>query len=112
METETEQLGAVRIAKQVLETIIEMAALKEPGVVRLASVGGHFSRLLDREAPRRGIALTLADQEVGVALYLVVESGSNMVQVATAVQDAVGAAIEHMVGLTVKEINVYIQDVA
>jgi uncharacterized alkaline shock family protein YloU len=56
--------------------------------------------------------LTLADQEVGVALYLVVESGSNMVQVATAVQDAVGAAIEHMVGLTVKEINVYIQDVA
>jgi uncharacterized alkaline shock family protein YloU len=109
---ETEQLGAVRIAKQVLATIIEMTALKVPGVVRLAPVGGHLARWFDREAPARGIALTMNDQEVSANLYLVVESGSNMIQVATAVQEAVGAAIEHMVGLTVKEINVYIQDVA
>jgi uncharacterized alkaline shock family protein YloU len=109
---ETEQLGTVRIAKQVLATIIEMTALKVPGVVRFASVGGHFPRFLDREAPYRGIALTIADQAVRTDLYLVVEKDSNMVQVATSVQDAVGTAIEHMVGLTVKEINVYIQDVA
>jgi uncharacterized alkaline shock family protein YloU len=109
---ETEQLGAVRIAKPVLATIIEMTALQVPGVVRLASVGGYFSRFFDREAPYRGMALTMSDQEVRADLYLVVEAGSNMVQVATAVQDTVGAAIEHMVGLTVKEINVYIQDVA
>jgi uncharacterized alkaline shock family protein YloU len=49
---------------------------------------------------------------VSANIYVVVEAGSNMVQVATAVQEAVGGAIEHMVGLTVKEINVYIQDVA
>jgi|SRR5579859_4772855 len=109
---ETEQLGAVRIAKQVLATIIEMTALKTPGVVGLASIGGHFSRFLDRETPYRGMALTMTDQTVSADLYLVVEAGSNMVQVATAVQEAVGAAIEHMVGLTVQEINVYIQDVA
>jgi uncharacterized alkaline shock family protein YloU len=109
---ETEQLGAVRIAKQVLATIIEMTALKVPGVVRLAPVGGHLARFLDREAPYRGMALMKSDQDVSVNLYLVVASGSQMVQVATAVQEAVGAAIEHMVGLTVKEINVYIQDVA
>jgi uncharacterized alkaline shock family protein YloU len=109
---ETEQLGAVRIAKQVLATIIEMTALSVPGVVRMALTDKHLSRFLDREAPLRGIALTMVDQDVSANLYLVVESGSNMVQVATAVQEAVGAAIEHLVGLTVKEINVYIQDVA
>ncbi len=109
---ETEQLGAVRVARQVLATIIEMAALKVPGVVGLARVGGHVARFFDRAAPEQGIALTMNDQEVRADLYLVVAAGSNMVQVATAVQDAVGAAIEHMVGLTVKEINVYIQDVA
>jgi uncharacterized alkaline shock family protein YloU len=109
---ETEQLGAVRIAKQVLATIIEMTALKVPGVVRLAEVGGHFSRFLNRDGPSRGIALTMIDQTVSADLYLIVESGTNMVQLATAVQDAVAGAIEHMVGLTVKEINVYIQDVA
>ena len=109
---ETEQLGAVRIAKQVLATIIEMTALKVPGVVRLGAVGGHLPRFLERSAPFRGLALTLIDQTASVDLYLVVESGSNMMQIATDVQDAVAGAIEHMVGLTVKEINVYIQDVA
>jgi uncharacterized alkaline shock family protein YloU len=108
----TEQLGAVRIARQALATIVEMTALKVPGVVRLASVGGQWSRLLDHDAPYRGIALTMKEDVVSVDLYLVVESGSNMVQVAAAVQEAVGAAIEHMVGMTVSEINVYIQDVA
>ena len=109
---ETEQLGAVRIARQVLATIIEMAALQVPGVVRLAAVGGHLPRFLDRAAPSGGIALTMTDQTVSADLYLVVESGGNMIQIATAVQDAVAGAIEHMVGLTAKEINVYIQDVA
>jgi uncharacterized alkaline shock family protein YloU len=109
---ETEQLGAVRIARQVLATIIEMTALQVPGVIRLASVGGHFPRFFDREASSRGIALVMNDQDVSASLYLVVASGSNMVEVASAVQEAVGAAIEHMVGLTVREINVYIQDVA
>ena len=109
---EIEQLGVVRIAKQALATIIEMTALKVPGVVRLAAVGGQWTRLLDRDAPYHGIALTMREGTVSADLYLVVESGSNMVQVASAVQEAVGAAIEHMVGMTVKEINVYIQDVA
>ncbi len=108
----TGQLGAVRIARQVLATIIEMTALSVPGVVRLAAVGGQWSRWLDRDAPIRGIALMMKDDAVSADLYLVVESGSNMVQVASAVQEAVGAAIEHMVGLAVTEINVYIQDVA
>lgn len=109
---ESEHLGAVRVARQVLVTIVEMTALKAPGVVRLASVGSHWSRLLDRNAPYRGIVLTMKDDAVSVDLYLVVESGSNMVQVAAAVQEAVGAAIEHMVGMTASDINVYIQDVA
>jgi uncharacterized alkaline shock family protein YloU len=109
---ETEQLGAVRIAKQVLATIIEMTALKVPGVVRLAVPGGHMPRFFKREAPSRGIVLTMIDQTVSADLYLIVENGTHMVQLATAVQDAVAGAIEHMVGLTVKEINVYIQDVA
>lgn len=109
---DTMQLGVVRIAKEALKTIIEMTALGVPGVRRLAPVGGHFTRLLDREAPYRGIALTLKEETVSADLYLIVESGSNMVQVATAVQEAVSGAIEHMVGWAVKEVNIYIQDVA
>ncbi|HEY7127080.1 MAG TPA: Asp23/Gls24 family envelope stress response protein [Ktedonobacterales bacterium] len=109
---ETKQLGAVRIAREALKTIIEMTALSVPGVIRLAPIGGYLSRFLDREAPYQGIALTMKEEMVSIDLYLVVQSGSNMVEVATAVQDAVSGAIEHLVGLHVKQINVYIQDVA
>ncbi|HLY30204.1 MAG TPA: Asp23/Gls24 family envelope stress response protein, partial [Ktedonobacterales bacterium] len=82
MDTE-QHLGAVRIARQVLATIIEMTALKVPGVVRLASVGGHLPRFRDREASFHGMALTMTEQNVSANLYLVVAAGSNMVQVAT-----------------------------
>jgi len=35
-----------------------------------------------------------------------------MLKIGSAVQEAVGAAVEHILGLRVGEINVYIQDVA
>jgi uncharacterized alkaline shock family protein YloU len=109
---ETRQPGVVRIAREALKTIIEKAALEVPGVMRLAPVGGQFAHFLDREGPYQGIALTTKEESVSVDLYLVVQSGSAMVEVATAVQEAVAGAIEHMVGLSVQEINVFIQDVA
>jgi uncharacterized alkaline shock family protein YloU len=47
-----------------------------------------------------------------VDLYLIVEPGVNMVAVGEAVQEGVGAAIEHILGMRVSEIDVYIRDVA
>jgi uncharacterized alkaline shock family protein YloU len=49
---------------------------------------------------------------VSADLYIVIASGVNIVEVGTGVQEEVAAAIEHMVGMQVREVNIYIQDVA
>ena len=106
----TESLGVVRVARQVLSTIVINAALQTAGVVRMAHIGDQWSRLLGHELPRQGVALTIKDTTVSADLYIVVASGSNIVDVGSAVQDEVVSAIEDLVGMQVREVNVGIED--
>ncbi|MGI9060703.1 MAG: Asp23/Gls24 family envelope stress response protein [Ktedonobacteraceae bacterium] len=107
-----ESPGVVRVARQVLSTIVTNAALQIPGVARVANVNDQWSRLLGREVPHQGVTLTIKDNTVSADLYIVVAANVNIVNVGTAVQEEVASAIEHMVGMQVREVNVYIQDVA
>ena len=107
-----EMLGVVRIAPQVLSTIVTNAALEIAGVVRMARSQDPWTRWLGREIPRQGASLTVRENSVSADLYLVVESGVDIVNVGAAVQEEVAAALEHMVGMQVREVNIYIQDVA
>jgi uncharacterized alkaline shock family protein YloU len=108
----TESLGVVRVARQVLSTIVINTALQIPGITRMAQASDQWSRLLGREIPKQGVALTIKDNNVSADLYLVVAAGTNIVEVGSAVQEGVAAAIEEMIGMQVQEVNVYIQDVA
>src|SRR5205809_7680689 len=107
-----EPLGVVRVARQVLSTIVINAALQIPGVVRLAHGSDQWSRLLGREIPRQGVSLTIKDNTVTADLYIVVNAGIDIVEVGSAVQEEVASALAEMVGMQVGEVNVYIQDVA
>jgi uncharacterized alkaline shock family protein YloU len=103
--------GIVRIAPQVLSTIVTNTALEIPGVLRMAETPDQWTRWLGREIPRQGVSLTVKDNIVSADLYLVVESGTNIINVGSAVQEEVSSALEHIVGMHVREVNVYIQDV-
>lgn len=105
-------LGIVRVAPQVLSTIVINAALEIPGVVRMAQSHDPWARWLGREIPRQGVSLSVRENTVSADLYLVVENGANIVSIGTAVQEEVSSALEHIVGMQVHEVNVYIQDVA
>ncbi|MBE3561481.1 MAG: Asp23/Gls24 family envelope stress response protein [Ktedonobacteraceae bacterium] len=111
VQTEMPATGVVRVARQVLSTIVIHTALQIPGVVRMAHISDPWSRLLGREIPRQGVTLTIKENVVSADLYIVVESGVNIVEVGTAVQEEVAAAIEEIIGMQVQEVNVYIQDV-
>ena len=109
--TPGEQLGAVRIARRVLRTVVEQAALGVPGVARLAAYSAGWRPVFGRPLPQHGVALDVHGERVSVDLYLIVEPGASFLEVGTAVQEAVGAAVEHILGMTARDINVYIQDV-
>lgn len=109
--TPTGQLGAVRIARRVLRTVVEQAALGVPGVARMASIRDGWQRSLGRPLPQHGVGLVVRGEIVGIDLYVVIAADANMVDVGAGVQEAVAAAVEHILGMGISEINVYIQDV-
>lgn len=106
------QPGRVRIARRALRTVVREAAVSIPGVLRVFTRVSGWTAYLGRPLPREGIALVVRDNLVAVDLYLVAATGVNLVTLGEAVQEAVGAAIEHILGMHVSEINVYIRDVA
>jgi uncharacterized alkaline shock family protein YloU len=112
MAVEQQAPGVVRVVRQVLSTIVIHTAVRIPGVARMAQVSDQWSRFLGREVPGQGVALTVKDNTVSADLYIVVDSGVDIVEVGTAVLEEVASAIEMMVGMQVQEVNVYIQDVA
>lgn len=112
MAIASQSAGIVRVAHQVLATIVINTALQIPGVVRMAQRSEQWSRLRGREIPRQGVALTVKGTTVSADLYIVVSANCNIVDVGAAIQEEVASAIEEMIGLQVQEVNVYIQDIA
>jgi uncharacterized alkaline shock family protein YloU len=104
--------GSVKIARRVLRTIIEEAALSVQGAARLAMNVSQWPHLIGRSLPLHGVALAVRDDTVSIDLYLIAEPDVNLVAVGAAVQEAVGQAVDHILGMHASEINVYIQDVA
>ena len=59
-----------------------------------------------------GVRVDVSDDAVAIELYLIVEPGKNMLEISRSVQSQVTRAINDLIGMPVKEINVHILDVA
>ncbi|HEY7342446.1 MAG TPA: Asp23/Gls24 family envelope stress response protein [Ktedonobacterales bacterium] len=108
----SENPGSVRIARRVLRTVIEEAALSVQGVARLAMNVSQWPHLIGRSLPIHGVALVMRDDVLAIDLYLIAQPDVNLIGVGVAVQEAVGLAVDHILGMRASEINVYVQDVA
>ena len=107
-----ERLGTVRISPEVLGTIASLTALSVTGVVGMSGdLPNGMGRLLRRHVPPRGVKILIKDEAVHVDIHIIVTANANMLQTAQEVQREVTKAIDTMVGMPVREVNVYIQDV-
>lgn len=59
-----------------------------------------------------GVQITISEGMVDVDLYLVVESGRNLLALGRQIQTEVTRAIQDMVGMEVRTVNVHIEDVS
>jgi uncharacterized alkaline shock family protein YloU len=101
--------GSTTIAPGVLVTIARLTALSVPGVTALAKVPGGVNRLF-RRGVAEGVRIDVDGQAVSVDLYLVLRHDSQVREVSRKVQAEVGRAIEEMVGMQVRRIDVHIED--
>ena len=106
-------LGSIRIADEVVEVIAGLAASEVGGVVGMSGgLVGDLAKMLGRNKNlSKGVKVEIGEHEVAVDLYIVVDYGVSIPEVALSVQESVKEAIESMTGLKVVETNVHVQGV-
>jgi uncharacterized alkaline shock family protein YloU len=103
--------GKVTVAPSVLTTIVRFTALEQEGVHRLAPVPRPMRGLFTGSTADEGILLGISDEGVSLELHVVAEANANMLKLGDTLQTEVTRAIEEMVGLPVKTVDIYIDDV-
>ncbi|MDR2183311.1 MAG: Asp23/Gls24 family envelope stress response protein [Clostridiales bacterium] len=99
------QSGQILIANEVLAIVSGTAALEVEGVATSHSVSDASGRFAKRNFSR-GVKIVLHEEVVSVNIAIIVKFGHKIHVVSEEVQKRVKIALETMVGMTVKEVNV------
>ena len=109
---ENQDIGSIRISDEVIASIAGIATMDVQGVVGMSSglIGG-MAEMMGKKNPAKGVKVQVGAREVAVDLYIIVEYGLRIPDVALQVQEKVKDAVETATGMTVIEINVHVQGV-
>ncbi|MDP9311875.1 MAG: Asp23/Gls24 family envelope stress response protein [Chloroflexota bacterium] len=103
--------GTVTMSPIALIGIISRTAQDVQGVVRMGAVPpSRVGQLLTGSHTRDGVLVRVGGG-VSADVYLVAQSDAQLLDLGQQVQAAIAHAIGNMVGMDVREVNVYIQDV-
>jgi uncharacterized alkaline shock family protein YloU len=106
-------LGAIRIANEVVAVIAGLAATEIDGLAGMSGgIAGGFAEMLGRKNLSKGVRVEVGEKETAVDIFVIVEYGAKIPDVASRVQENVKHAIESMTGLKVLEVNVHVQGVS
>ena len=105
--------GTVTIAPSVLSTIVRLTALGQPGVQRLSSrTPSGLGRVLSRGAVEEGLRVEVFDDNsVTVEVHVIADGDVSLQDLGEALQARLTRAMEHMVGMDVRAVNVFIDEI-
>ena len=106
--TQNQENGSVMISEEVISAIVEHAVSEVEGVAGLtAKPGADIADRIGKKNWGKGMKVLIAeDNSMTINCNVTVVYGQSVVDVATAVQNAIRNAVESMTGETVKAINV------
>src|SRR5436853_6958398 len=93
--------GSVSFADEVIAQIVGLTVLECYGVVGMAatSLSQGVARLLSRERITQGVAVRREGDQLAIDLYVVVEYGLNLAEVASGVRSRVTYTCEKLTGI-------------
>ncbi len=109
-------LGRITISPDAVAQIVGRTAAECYGVVGMSprapgAARERVTRLLPRGRARRGIVVRNQDGAAAIELYVVVEYGLNLAEVAATVRSRVAYEVERLTGLPVASVDVHIHAV-
>ncbi|CAB1242979.1 Asp23/Gls24 family envelope stress response protein [Clostridiaceae bacterium BL-3] len=106
-------MGIVKISDEVVGVIAGLATTEIDGIVGMSAslVGGITQILSGKKNLSKGVKVNVGENSAAIDLYVVVEYGVRIPDVALKVQENVKRAVESMTGLDVSAINIHVQNV-
>lgn len=112
INTTIDRDGNVCISNDVVATIASIAAKSIDGVAGMfGSITGGFAELLGKKNPSKGVKVAITDREVKIDMFVIVEYGVKIPDVAWEIQEKTKNEVEAMTGLNVVAVNVNIEGV-
>ncbi len=104
------KLGMIEISRTAVSTIAAQAIDQCYGVVGMANKNlvDSITTMLSGDN-RRGINVTIEEDQIDIDVYVIVEYGVNIRAVAESIQHTVKFHVEKSLGLPVESVNIFIQ---
>ncbi|MGI6537400.1 MAG: Asp23/Gls24 family envelope stress response protein [Caldicoprobacterales bacterium] len=108
----SEDYGKVTFADEVVAIIAGLAAMEIEGVAAMSGgIAGGIVEKLGRKNLAKGVKVEVGEKEAAIDLFIIVDYGIRIPELAWNVQENVKKAVENMTGLNVIEVNIHIQGV-
>ena len=111
MTTET-ALGEIEISPTAIASIASQTVLESYGVVGMAAKNFFKEGLAELLAPgasHRGVDVQLLDGQIIIDLYVIIEYGTRISEVAHNIMSAVKFRVEKALSMPVARVNVHVQ---
>ena len=107
------RFGSIQIEPEVLALYAGTTAVECFGIVGMAavSVKDGFARLLKRESLTKGINVAIRENVISIDFHVIVSYGVSILAVADNLMESVKYKVEDLTGMTVEQINVYVEGV-
>jgi len=109
--TEERRTGRIEISPQAIATLAGEAVLRCYGVVGMANKNliDGIADLLQPDRWVRGVDVRVHDGAVVVDLYVIIQYGTRISEVAHGVMHGVRYSLEQALGVPIAEVNVHVQ---
>jgi len=108
----SEDVGSIKISEEVVAIIAGIAATEVAGVAGMSGgIAGGIAEILGRKNLSKGVKVEVGEKEALIDLYIIVEYGYRIPEIAWEIQEKVKKSVEAMTGLKVIEVNIHVQGV-
>src|SRR5690554_4066563 len=103
-------IGKIEVSPRAIASIASEAVLSCYGVVGMSpsTLTDGIAEILQVEKSHRGVAVDVVEGRIVVDLYVVIEYGTRISEVAQNVMETVKFAVERALGMPVAAVNVHV----
>lgn len=112
-ETE-DKIGNVKISVEVIATVAGIATSEVEGVAGMSGsvVGGLAEILGGKKNKGKGVKVEVCENSAVIDLFIIVDYGARIPDIAWEVQENVKNSVESMTGMTVEKVNIHVEGVS